>query len=144
MGSFRITVTDNTQFSEILTALKNEVRNSCTDIANDVLYVSRGAAPFKTGNLEKSISMSTRSSGDKFEAEIGVSAFEKGFDYGALRHDEPFNLGPGSVAKGGVNSNITGNYSAVGYNFAGGTAEQNADDYVKFLEENISNVLDNF
>lgn len=133
------------EYNNFLAALANDMR-SCiqkvgVDITNDMQYVTRGAAPFDTGQLEGNISATTRDSGDSFTGEIGVSSYNRGFDYGALRHDYPFNLGQGSLNKGGVTSNITGQSFVVGYAFASETAEGDADGYFKYIEEQLNDLI---
>ena len=110
-------------------------------VLNDMTYVTRGAAPLDTGNLENSINSTGDASAMLYEGEIGVSAYAptNGFDYGALRHDYPFNLGPGSQAKGGTSSPLTGDSYPVGYGFAART-EQGADGYFTYLQELINDI----
>lgn len=133
------------EYNNSLAALANDMRSYIqkvgVDITNDMQYVTRGAAPFDTGQLEGNISATTRDSGDSFTGEIGVSSYNRGFDYGALRHDYPFNLGQGSLNKGGVTSNITGQSFVVGYAFASETAEGDADGYFKYIEEQLNDLL---
>ena len=144
MSNFTVRVQDLTNFDRLVQELKDEVMNSCTDVVNDIVYTARGSAPHDTGYLEKCISATIHKGNGTFKAEVGVSAYDNGFDYGALRHDYPFNLGPGSQAKSPSHSNITGNTYPVGYNFAAGSADANADGYCDFIEENIQQVLDNY
>lgn len=133
------------EHNNFLAALANDMRSYIqkvgADITNDMQYVTRGAAPFDTGQLEGNISATTRDSGDSFTGEIGVSSYNRGFDYGALRHDYPFNLGQGSLNKGGVTSNITGQSFVVGYAFASETAEGDADGYFKYIEEQLNDLI---
>ena len=82
--------------------------------------------------------------GDNFTGKVYISAYREYFDYGALRHDFPFNLGEGSLNKSPAVSNITGNSFGVGYNFAAGPAEQNADGYFKYIEELVFKEIANF
>lgn len=133
------------EYNNFLAALANDMRSYIqkvgVDITNDMQYVTRGAAPFDTGQLEGNISATTRDSGDSFTGEIGVSSYNRGFDYGALRHDYPFNLGQGSLNKGGVTSPITGQSFVVGYAFASETAEGDADGYFKYIEEQLNDLI---
>lgn len=128
-------------YDDFLTALANDVRsciqNVGMDITNDMQYVTRGAAPFDTGQLEGNISATTKGSGDHFTGEIGVSSYNRGFDYGALRHDYPFQLGQGSLNKLPVVSPITGESFVTGYAFASETANGNAEGYFKYIEEQL-------
>ena len=136
------------EHDNFLEALANDIRSLIQkvggDITNDMQYVTRGASPFDTGQLEGNISATTKSGGDSFTGEIGVSSYNRGFDYGALRHDYPFKLGAGSLSKGGVTSNITGQSFVVGYAFASETAEGNADGYFKYIEEQLDSLLDKY
>ena len=104
-------------------------------------YVTRGAAPFDTGQLEGNISATSRKGANSFEGSIGVSSWNRGFDYGALRHDYPFKLGAGSLSKGGVTSNITGQSFSVGYAFASETTLGNADGYIRYIEEQLNDLF---
>ena len=114
-------------------------------VLNDLYYITRGAAPLDTGNLEESINSTGSASGMTYTGEIGVSAYAptNGFDYGALRHDYPFNLGPGSAAKGGVTSPMTGDSYNEGYGFAANT-EQGADGYFEYLQELINDIVKDY
>ena len=136
-----LTFEQNNFLVALASDIKSYIQKVGVDVTNDMQYVTRGAAPFDTGQLEGNISAATRSSGDSFTGEIGVSSYNRGFDYGALRHDYPFNLGQGSLSKGGVTSPITGHSFVVGYAFASETAEGNADGYFKYIEEQLSDLL---
>lgn len=115
------------------------------EVLNDMYYVTRGAAPLDTGNLENSITHDGSASGMTYTGEIGVTAIapHNGFDYGTLRHDYPFNLGPGSQAKGGTTSPLTGDSYPVGYGFAANT-EQGAEGYFEYLQELIDNIVKDY
>ena len=136
------------EHDNFLEALANDIRSLIQkvggDITNDMQYVTRGASPFDTGQLEGNISATTKSGGDSFTGEIGVSSYNRGFDYGALRHDYPFQLGEGSLNKLPVVSPITGQSFVVGYAFASETAEGNADGYFKYIEEQLDSLLDKY
>ena len=136
------------EHDNFLEALANDIRSLIQkvggDITNDMQYVTRGASPFDTGQLEGNISATTKSGGDSFTGEIGVSSYNRGFDYGALRHDYPFQLGEGSLNKLPVVSPITGQSFVVGYAFARETAEGNADGYFKYIEEQLDALLDKY
>ena len=121
------------------------VEKGGNELLNDMYYVTRGAAPLDTGNLENSITHDGSASAMLYEGEIGVSAYAptNGFDYGALRHDYPFNLGPGSAAKGGVTSPMTGDSYNVGYGFAART-EEGADGYFEYLQELINDIVKDY
>ena len=134
-------------YSNFLAGLEQKVQSEWVEgggdaVLNDMYYVTRGAAPLDTGNLENSINSTGSSSGTLYEGEIGVTAIAptNGFDYGALRHDYPFNLGPGSAAKGGTTSPLTGNSYPVGYGFAART-EQGAEGYFEYLQELIDDIV---
>ena len=118
------------------------VEGGGNEVLNDMYYVTRGAAPLDTGNLENSITHDGSASGMTYTGEIGVSAYAptNGFDYGALRHDYPFNLGPGSQAKGGTTSPLTGDSYSVGYNFAANT-EEGAEGYFEYLQQLIDDIV---
>lgn len=143
MGSARVNITfqDLTNFHQLEQEAMELTKRVGVDILNDMQYVTRGAAPFDTGQLEGNISATSSASDDSFKGEIGVSSYNRGFDYGALRHDYPFNLGQGSLNKGGVTSNITGQSFVVGYAFASETAEGDADGYFKYIEEQLNDLL---
>ena len=136
------------EHNNFLEALANDIRSLIQkvggDITNDMQYVTRGAAPFDTGQLEGNISATAKGSGDSFTGEIGVSSYNRGFDYGALRHDYPFQLGKGSLNKLPVVSPITGQSFVVGYAFASETAEGNAEGYFKYIEEQLDVLLDKY
>ena len=137
----RIKVKDNTQFNRLLTEIKPLIKETGVDLLNDMQYVTRGAAPFDTGQLEGNISATSRKGANSFEGSIGVSSWNRGFDYGALRHDYPFKLGAGSLSKGGVTSNITGQSFSVGYAFASETTLGNADGYIRYIEEQLNDLF---
>ena len=137
----RIKVKDSTNFDRLLTEIKPLVKETGVDLLNDMQYVTRGAAPFDTGQLEGNISATSRKGANSFEGSIGVSSWNRGFDYGALRHDYPFKLGAGSLSKGGVTSNITGQSFSVGYAFASETTLGNADGYIRYIEEQLNDLF---
>lgn len=140
----QILVQDLTNFKQLLLNIRGVVKSAGIDIMNDIAYVSKGAAPFDTGQLEGNINSTYKADANNFTGTLGVSSFNRGFDYGALRHDYPFNLGEGSLSKGGVTSNITGQSFSVGYNFAAGTAESNEGGYVDYIEEKLQEVIDRY
>ena len=137
----RIKVKDNTHFNRLLTEIKPLIKEIGVDLLNDMQYVTRGAAPFDTGQLEGNISATSRKGANSFEGSIGVSSWNRWFDYGALRHDYPFKLGAGSLSKGGVTSNITGQSFSVGYAFASETTLGNADGYIRYIEEQLNDLF---
>lgn len=136
-----LTFESNNFLASLASDMRSYIQKVGVAITNDMQYVTRGAAPFDTGQLEGNISATTRNSGNNFSGQIGVSSYNRGFDYGALRHDYPFNLGQGSLSKGGVTSPITGQSFVVGYAFASETAEGNADGYFKYIEEQLNDLL---
>lgn len=142
--AFQVIVDDLTNIKNLLYRIRTAMKGAGMDIMNDIAYVSKGAAPFDTGQLEGNITSSWKSNSNNFTGTLGVSSFNRGFDYGALRHDYPFNLGEGSLSKGGVTSNITGQSFSVGYNFAAGTAESNEGGYVDYIEEKLQEVIDRY
>ena len=137
----KLKVEDNTNFDRLLTEIKPLIKEIGVDLLNDMQYVTRGAAPFDTGQLEGNISATSRKGANSFEGSIGVSSWNRGFDYGALRHDYPFKLGAGSLSKGGVTSNITGQSFSVGYAFASETTLGNADGYIRYIEEQLNDLF---
>lgn len=137
----KITFESNNFLATLASDIRSYIQKVGVAITNDMQYVTRGAAPFDTGQLEGNISATTRNSGNSFSGQIGVSSYNRGFDYGALRHDYPFRLGQGSLSKGGVTSPITGQSFVVGYAFASETAEGNADGYFKYIEEQLNDLL---
>lgn len=137
----KITFESNNFLATLASDMRSYIQKVGVAITNDMQYVTRGAAPFDTGQLEGNISATTRNSGNSFSGQIGVSSYNRGFDYGALRHDYPFRLGQGSLSKGGVTSPITGQSFVVGYAFASETAEGNADGYFKYIEEQLNDLL---
>lgn len=136
-----LTFESNNFLASLASDMRSYIQKVGVAITNDMQYVTRGAAPFDTGQLEGNISATTRNSGNSFSGQIGVSSYNRGFDYGALRHDYPFRLGQGSLSKGGVTSPITGQSFVVGYAFASETAEGNADGYFKYIEEQLNDLL---
>lgn len=140
-SSISIIIEDLTNFKTLLQQTRLTLMDAGVAITNDMQYVARGAAPFDTGQLEGNISATMKQGANNFRGEIGVSSFNRGFDYGALRHDYPFNLGAGSLSKGGVTSPITGNSFSVGYAFASGTAEGNADGYFDYIEKRLTELF---
>ena len=144
MSGIRITIKDMTGFEKLMTDAPKYIKKVGVDILNDMQYVTRGASPFLTGQLEGDISATAKSGRDSFTGEIGISTYNKGFDYGALHHDHPFNLGELSAAKGNVVSPITGNSSEVGYEFASRPLKENESGYMDYIEEELQSLFDKY
>ena len=140
----KLKVEDNTNFDRLLTEIKPLIKEIGVDLLNDMQYVTRGAAPFDTGQLTRNISAKSTYSGDSFKGEIGVSSYNSGFDYGVLRHDFPFKLGEGSLKKPPVTSPITGETFVVGYAFASEPLMGNAKGYIDYIEEQLRNLLQEY
>lgn len=140
----RILVHDLTNFKELLKDTRECVFTAGTDILNDIEYVTKGNAPYKTGNLENSIKATSSSGANNFKGEVSISAYENSFDYGALRHDYPFNLGEGSLNKESITSNITGNTSSVGYDFGYRAAMDNGREYIEYLRDKLEDVFTDY
>ena len=140
----RIKVKDNTHFNRLLTEIKPLIKEIGVDLLNDMQYVTRGAAPFDTGQLTRNISAKSTYGGDSFKGEIGVSSYNSGFDYGVLRHDFPFELGEGSLNKPPVTSPITGETFVVGYAFASERLMGNAKGYIDYIEAQLRNLLQEY
>lgn len=140
----KIKVKDNTQFNRLLTEINPLVKEVGADLLNDMQYVTRGAAPFDTGQLTRNISAKAIYDGDSFKGEVGVSSYNSGFDYGVLRHDFPFNLGEGSLKKSPVTSTITGETFVVGYGFASEPLKGNAKGYIDYIVEKLTNLLQEY
>lgn len=70
----KLEVKDNTNFNRLLTEIKPLIKEIGVDLLNDMQYVTRGAAPFDTGQLTRNISAKSTFSGDSFKGEVGVSS----------------------------------------------------------------------
>ena len=144
MSCIRLVVQDLTNFKQLLQQTRVTYQKIGVDILNDMQYVTRGAAPFDTGQLTRNISAQSTYSGDSFTGKVGVSSFNNGFDYGVLRHDFPFELGEGSLKKPPVTSPITGETFVVGYAFASEPLIGNAKGYIDYIEEQLRNLLQEY
>mgnify|MGYP000076084848 CR=1 FL=1 len=144
MSCIRLVVQDLTNFKQLLQQTRVTYQKIGVDILNDMQYVTRGAAPFDTGQLTRNISAKSTYGGDSFKGEIGVSSYNSGFDYGVLRHDFPFELGEGSLNKPPVTSPITGETFVVGYAFASEPLMGNAKGYIDYIEEQLRNLLQEY
>lgn len=116
-------------------------------LINDMYLLARGAAPVDTGNLENSICQEHKVIPGQgwYEGNIDVSAYapHNGFNYGALRHDYPFNLGPKSQEKSPATSALGGVTLNVGYGFAART-EEAAEGYFKMLENSLRLIISRY
>lgn len=144
MLSFNIEFNNTDLFKNLHKDMQNTVSDAGTEILNDMLYITKGTAPFDTGQLENDIMSVSKSSQGTFIGQIGISTFDNGFDYGAYRHDYPFSLGPGSLNKGGTTSPMTGKSFEVGYAFASRPTESNAEGYFDYIAEEVDNLFKNY
>ena len=119
------------------------IKNGHT-LITDMYMLARGAAPVDTGNLENSIIEEHKVIPGQgwYEGNIDVSAYSphNNFNYGVLRHDYPFNLGPKSQEKSPATSALGGVTLNVGYGFAART-EEAAEGYFKMLENSLRLII---
>lgn len=133
-----LVIKDLTNFRALLEHIRIAMKCAGEDVLNDMAYCAKGAAPFDTGQLEGNIAVrNNKWTANKVTGGIGISSWNRGFDYGALRHDYPFQLGEGSLNKLPVVSPITGESFVTGYAFASETANGNAEGYFKYIEEQL-------
>lgn len=130
-----IKVTNNLKglSKRMLSSTKKGFNTASTDLKR----VSSGAAPHKTGFLEKN-HMDVEYGSDSWTATIYFEATaEDGFDYAKWTHEADYNLGPGSLAKPGGRSKFTGHVS-VGKGYLDRTADQGRNEYINYIKEKIA------
>ncbi|WP_348659122.1 hypothetical protein [Heyndrickxia faecalis] len=118
--------------SKIVNGVKKDVRT----IAQDLARTSSESAPHLTGNLEKSFTITYKSSGGVYKAEIKFSAVENGFDYAIAMHEWTYNLGEGSKRKPG-GTGMSGKRYPVGRKFLTGVLQGEANAYADYIKQQI-------
>lgn len=131
--SVKVTVKDYTP--QLIRKNQLAVKQAVQDCTDDLKNVAIGSAPHWKGRLEKGITTTFLNSSSYVEGKVGVSVIEKGYDYGQLRHDHPFNLGEKSRKKQGGKSGISGKSFSVGNGFISSPAEANRSAYLNHIEK---------
>lgn len=144
MANIHVTVIDNT--SAYMTALNTEIANTIDDMGNDLQAVARAAAPEKTGNLVKSITVNSSKSTGAYQVELESTAVDPdtGNDYVDRMHNGSYRLGPKSRSKPTASSRIGGFRKRVGPNYLQGSGELAKAGYQSYMEKQISAVNERF
>ncbi|MDT2783145.1 hypothetical protein P7G87_00390 [Enterococcus asini] len=144
MANVHVTVVDNSE--AYLTALRTEIANAADDLGNDLQAVARGAAPEKTGNLVKSITVKSSKSAGAYQVDLESTAIDPdtGNDYVDRMHNGSYHLGAKSRAKGSASSRIGNFRKRVGPNYLQGSGELAKVGYQSYMEKQISAVNERF
>jgi len=140
MANINIEVKDYS--AEYLKEMESTVRKGVVDIGNDVQSVARQAAPEKTQNLLRHITVSTSFSSGAYQAEIESTAVDPvtGHDYVDWMHNGRYRLGPTSRAKGMASSRIGNFRKRVGRNYLQGIGDIGKKGYQNYMETQVSDL----
>lgn len=122
-------------FGKVSKAMLRNGKTSFDTVSTDVKRVSAGAAPKKTGFLEKN-HLNVEYNRDKWVAHIYFKATNRGFDYADWTHEAHYNLGKRSRQKPGGNSRFTG-HVPVGRKYLENTVEQGRNSYQDHIIDKI-------
>lgn len=144
MANVHVVVVDNT--AAYLTALQTEIRNATDDMGNDLQSVARQAAPEKTGNLVKHITVKSSASSGAYQVDLESTAIDPntGNDYVDRMHNGKYRLGAKSKAKGTASSRIGNFRKRVGPNYLQGSGELAKAGYQTYMEKRVSTVNGKF
>lgn len=117
-------------------AVQTITTQSVKDIGQSLVATASGAAPHLTGVLDTSGKEQTKSTSNGAITEVSFHATRGGFDYARWTHDSVYNLGPGSIAKGG-SSGMSGAFYEVGPKYLQRPLHGEAPTYAKYIEQKI-------
>jgi hypothetical protein len=124
--------------------IHNAVRKSSISTmkenVKDLNRVASETAPYDEGDLEVSGSHSVVAKGAEIIGTVGFEVYNKDFNYAIWTHEEDYNLGKGSQAKGG-GSGMSGKSYAVGNKYLTRPLEGEAPYYRDMIEKNIKEAL---
>lgn len=130
---------DNSINTERIT--KAAAKTALNDCVDDLVRASSGAAPHDTGYLDtKGWSKSVKAEGSGFVGTVSYSAKENGYDYAIRMHEDTYNLGPGSRAKGGGTGMSGANYP-VGNKYLTRPFEGESETYKKHIADMIRKAI---
>lgn len=140
MAKIIVHVTDNSE--AYMRALLTEVSNAIDDMGNDLQAVARQAAPEKTGNLVKNITVKSSASSGAYQVDLESTAVDPdtGNDYVDRMHNGSYRLGPKSRSKGIASSRIGNFRKKVGPNYLQGSGELAKAGYQSYMEKRINAV----
>lgn len=117
-------------------------KNALEDVMNDLVKASSGAAPHDEGTLEKSWSKEISNGGDGYVGTVSYAVRgENGYNYAIKMHEQQYNLGAKSQAKGGGTGMSGKNYS-VGSHFLTRPLHGEEQTYRKYIAKKVKNVID--
>lgn len=126
----------------IVKEIERASKNALEDIMNDLVKASSGAAPHDEGTLEKSWSKEISQGNDGYIGTVSYAVRgENGYNYAIKMHEQQYNLGEKSKAKGGGTGMSGANYQ-VGSHFLTRPLHGEEQTYKKYIAKQIAKVTD--
>lgn len=136
MSSFRF------NGSAIVKSVERASKNALEDVLNDLVKASSGATPHDEGTLEKSWAKEISKNGDEYVGTVSYSVRgENGYNYAIKMHEQQYNLGEKSLAKGGGTGMSGANYQ-VGSHFLTRPLHGEEATYKKYFAKQVKKVID--
>jgi hypothetical protein len=124
--------------------IHNTVRKTAIETmkenVKDLNRVASETAPYDEGDLEVSGFHSVVAKGAEIIGSVGFEVYNKDFNYAIWTHEEDYNLGKGSLSKGGGSGNSGKSYE-VGNKYLTRPHEGEAPYYRKMIEQDIKEAL---
>lgn len=141
MTQLKFSVKLKNDLSRAVTRKVQQATNSATrTIAQDLARASSGATPHKTGDLEGSYSIAYSLGLGKSSATVEYAVYHKGYNYALAMHEGVYNLGEGSLAKGG-GTGMSGKTYSVGRKFLTRVLEGESETYKEYYKTQIKRAI---
>ncbi|PEM65335.1 hypothetical protein CN613_25675 [Bacillus pseudomycoides] len=123
-------------------AIERASKEALEDVLNDLVKASSGAAPHDEGTLEKSWSKEISKDGEGFVGTVSYAVRgENGYNYAIKMHEQQYNLGEKSLAKGGGTGMSGANYQ-VGSHFLTRPLHGEEAAYQKYVAKQVAKVIE--
>lgn len=126
----------------IAKAVERASKDAMEDVLNDLVKASSGATPHDEGTLEKSWSKEISKDRGGYVGTVSYAVRgANGYNYAIKMHEQQYNLGEKSLAKGGGTGMSGANYQ-VGSHFLTRPLHGEEATYKKYFAKQVKKVID--
>jgi hypothetical protein len=129
-----------------LAVIMQAAKRGLDDCLQDLANAAEGAAPHDKGFLDRSWDIESEVKNTEFSGVVSFGVNEKSesgnvSNYAIWIHEGTYNLGPGSIAKSGGDSGLSGNHYPVGNKFLERTFNGESKTYEKHIADEVKKEL---
>lgn len=125
---------------QYLAEMNNALESAVADLGNDLQGVAKQAAPEKTGNLVRNITVKFSNMSGAYQADLESTAVDGKHDYVDWMHNGRYNLGAKSKTKSPGQSRIGNFRKNVGRQYLIGSGEKASKGYREYVSKKVDSV----